>query len=87
MKLRGEIVDVNKWKAYIFQSDGGELPLFKMTVHTNKSSMDNILSFEEVSNITGVQINIYTSKERVINVHIKDRKIIHLGLYRRSEET
>ena len=36
-----------------------------------------ILSFSEVFNISVVHINMDTSKEKVINVNIKDRKIIH----------
>ena len=43
--------------------------------------MRNILSFEEVANITGVNINMDTSKEKVINVHIKDGTFIHLKAY------
>ena len=39
--------------------------------------MANILSFVEVSNIAGVHINMDTYKEKLINVHIKDGKIIH----------
>ena len=39
--------------------------------------MVNILSFVEVANIVGVHIKIDTSKEKVINVHIEDGKIIH----------
>ena len=39
--------------------------------------MANILSFAEVANIAGVYIKMDTSKEKVINVHIKDVNIIH----------
>ena len=39
--------------------------------------MENILSFAEVVNITGVHIKIDTSKEKVINVHMQDRSIFH----------
>ena len=55
----------------------GELLLLIMQVHINESSMANILHFAEVSNIEGVHINMNTSKEKVMNVHIKVRKIIH----------
>ena len=40
--------------------------------------MANILSFAEVAKIAGVNINMDTSKEKVINVHIKYGKSIHL---------
>ena len=39
--------------------------------------MANIFSFVDVANILGAHIKMETSKEKVINVHIKDRKIIH----------
>ena len=39
--------------------------------------MANILSFAEVSNIAVVHINMDTSKEKVINVHIEDGKFFH----------
>ena len=39
--------------------------------------MANILSFFDVANILGVHIKMETSKEKVINVHIKDIKIVH----------
>ena len=48
-----------------------------MTVHINESSMENILSFSEVAKIVGVHINMDTSKEKVSNVHIQDRSILH----------
>ena len=43
----------------------------------NKSYMANILSFAEVVNIYGVHIKMDTSKEKVINVHIKYVKNIY----------
>ena len=52
-----------------------ELLILPMTFHVNELSMANILSFAEVSNIAGVNIKMYTSKQKVINVHIKDREI------------
>ena len=55
----------------------GDLLLFSIKFHINESFMAKILSFAEAANITGVYINMKTSKEKVINVHIKDRKIIH----------
>ena len=39
--------------------------------------MANILYFSEVANISGLHIKMDTSKVKVINFHIKDRKIIH----------
>ena len=39
--------------------------------------MSKVLPFAEVSNMAGVKINMDKSKEKVINVHIKDGKIIH----------
>ena len=43
--------------------------------------MVNVLSFVEVTNIAVVHINMYTSKEKFINVHIEDRKVIHFKSY------
>ena len=54
-----------------------ELQILTIKVHINESSMANILSFAEVANVTGANINIDTFKGKVINVHIKDRKTIH----------
>ena len=39
--------------------------------------MVNILYFSTVASIVGVHIKKNMSKEKLINVHIKDRKIIH----------
>ena len=55
----------------------GDLLLLPMKFHINESSMANILYFAEVDNIAGVHIMMDTSKEKVINVHIRDGKIIH----------
>ena len=55
----------------------GKLLFFTMTVHINESSMENISSFIEVSIIVGVHINMDTSKEKVINVHMQERHILH----------
>ena len=52
----------------------GYLLLLPTKFHINESSMANILSFTEVANIGGVRIKMYKSKEKVINVHIKDGK-------------
>ena len=46
-----------------------------MTVHKNESSVSNILFFK-IAKIAGVHINMDTSEETFINVHIKDGKII-----------
>ena len=54
-----------------------EIILLPMTVHINEYYMANMLSFIEVANIAGVHINIDTSKEKSINVHIQARRIIH----------
>ena len=55
----------------------GDLLLLPIKVHINESSMVNILSFAEVDKIAGVHIKMDMSKEKLINVHIKDGKIIH----------
>ena len=55
----------------------GDLLLFPMKFYINESSMPNILYFAEASKIAGVHINMETSREKVINVHIEDGKIIH----------
>ena len=49
-----------------------------MTFHINKSSVANILSFSEVANIAGVHMKMDISKEKVINIHIQDSRVIHL---------
>ena len=56
----------------------GELLLLLMAVHTNELYMANNLYFAKTANIEGVHIKIDTSKEKVINFHIKDGKIIHI---------
>ena len=43
--------------------------------------MANIIYFTEVANIAGLNINIDTSNEKFINVHIKGGKIIHFKAY------
>ena len=48
-----------------------------MKVNKNESSIVNILYFSEFVYIAGLHIKIDTSKEKVINIHIKDVKIIH----------
>ena len=48
-----------------------------MEFHINESSMANILSFLEFAKIVGVHINMDTYKEKLINVHIKDGKILY----------
>ena len=55
---------------------GGVL-LLPIKVQINELSMEKNLSFAEVTNIAGVRIKMYTSKGKLINVHIKDVKIIH----------
>ena len=55
----------------------GGLLLLPMKFHINESSMAKILSISEVSNILGVHIKMDMSKGKLINVHIKDVKIIH----------
>ena len=47
-----------------------------MTLHMNESSVANILSFVEVAYIAGVHINMDTSKEKVINIHMQYKHII-----------
>ena len=53
------------------------LLLFPMKSPINESSMENILYFSDIANIAGFNINMDTSKEKLINVHIKDSKRIH----------
>ena len=48
-----------------------------MKVHINESSVANILYFAEVASIVWVNINMDMYNVKVINVHIKDGKIIH----------
>ena len=55
----------------------GNIIILPMKVHINESPMANILYFAEVANIVGVHIRIDTSKEKIINVHIKDGNNIH----------
>ena len=62
---------------HLYFNQMGNLILFPMKVHTNESFMANILSFAEVANISGVHIKMDTSRRKLINVHIKDGKIIH----------
>ena len=59
----------------------GDLLLFPMKVHINESPVANIFVFAEVANIAGVHIKMDTSKEKLINVHMEDRKIIHFKAY------
>ena len=51
--------------------------LFPIEVHINESYITNTLSFIEVANSLGVHTKMNMSKEKVINVHIKNGKIIH----------
>ena len=55
----------------------GELLLLPTKFHKNESYMEKTQYFSEASNIARLHINIDTSKEKVINVHIKDRTFIH----------
>ena len=55
----------------------GGLLLFPVKVHINESSTAEKLSFVGVANIAGVHIKMNISKGKLINVHIKDRKIIN----------
>ena len=66
---------------HLYFNQMGDLLLFPLKFHINESSMANILSFAEVSNIAGVHIKMDTSKEKLINVHIKNEKIIHFKVY------
>ena len=52
-----------------------EIILLPTTVNINKYYMANILYFSEVTNIKRVHIKMDTSKEKLINVHIKDGKL------------
>ena len=61
-----------------------DLLLLPMKVHTNESSMANILYFAEVSNISGLHIKMETSNEKVINEHIEDKKNHSLQSMRRG---
>ena len=55
----------------------GELLLFLMIFHMNESFMKNILSFVDISNIVGFHIKMDTSKEKVIDINMHDRLILH----------
>ena len=66
---------------HLYFNQMGDLLLFPMKVHINESSMAKILYFSEFTNIAGVHIKMETSKEKVINVHTKDRKIIHFKAF------
>ena len=55
----------------------GDLLLLPIKFHINEYSMATIIYFVEVANIAGVNINMETSKEKLINDHIEDGKIIH----------
>ena len=59
----------------------GELLYLPMTVHTDESSMDKILSFADASKIVEVHINMDTSKEKFINIHMQDTHIIYFRVY------
>ena len=59
----------------------GDLLLLPMKVYINESSMADILSFAEVTNIAGVHIKINMSKGKVINMHIENRKIINFKAF------
>ena len=59
---------------HIYFNNMGDLLLFLMKYNINESSMATILSCVEVTNIAGVHIKIYMSKEKVMNVHIEDGK-------------
>ena len=63
--------------SHIYFNQMGGLLLLPMKFHINESSMVNIISFVEVTNIAGVHINLDTSKGEKINVHIKYKNIIH----------
>ena len=56
----------------------GEVLLLPMNLHKNESSMANITYSSEFAKIAGVYIKMDTSKEKIINVHIKNRNIIYL---------
>ena len=66
---------------HVYFNQMGDLLILPMKVHINESSMENILSFLEVANITGVHIKMDTGKEKVINVYIEDGKIIHFKAF------
>ena len=54
-----------------------DLILLPIKFHINESSMEKILSFAEVPNIPVLHINMDMSKEKLIDLHIEDGKIIH----------
>ena len=62
---------------HLYFNKMGDLLLLPMKFHINEPSMAKILSFAEVAKIAGVHIKMETYKEKVINVHIEDGKIIH----------
>ena len=58
-------------RGHLYSNNMEGLLLLPMKVHINKSSISNTIYFAEVANIAGVHIKMETSKEKVINVHIK----------------
>ena len=52
-----------------------------MTVHVNEFFVANVLPFIEVVIIAVVHIKVDTTKEKFINVHIQDRRIIQFISY------
>ena len=58
--------------AHLFFNQMVDLILLPMKVHINESTMTNILYFAVVAKIAGVRIKMDMTKEKIINVHIKD---------------
>ena len=62
---------------HLYFNQMGDFLILPTKVYINESSMDNNLSFLEVANIAGEYIKMDTSKEKLINVQIEDRKIFY----------
>ena len=52
--------------------DVADCKLLPLKVHFKKDSLANVLSFKQVSEIPGVKITTYTSKESSLTVHLNE---------------
>ena len=71
-----KLFNANQGRAPVFQSNRRTIFLDD-DIPQSESSVANILSFVEVAYIAGVHINMDTSEEKVINIHMQDKHIIH----------
>ena len=59
-------------KGCVTYKEVDDCKVLPLKVHLNKDSLANVLSFKQVSEIPGVNITTYTSKEDVFTAHLKD---------------